>query len=100
MCLTKRDDQTLATMGRLASYKPEMASAFAHSAKFDNSELQQSVVKFWDETIRPERLASKQVFCRALNEIESKENNNNVEHYEKLILHWVGSFSDKCIQSR
>lgn len=98
MCLTKRDDQTLATMGRLASYKPEMASAFAHSARFDNADLQQSVVRFWDETIKPERLTNKQAFCNALNEIEN--NKNNIEHYEKLILHWVESFSDKCVQSR
>lgn len=97
MCLSKRDDQTLATMGRLASYKPEMASAFAHSARFDNAELKDSVVKFWDETIKPERITSKMVFCRALNQIENET--QNIKPYDKLILHWLESFSDKCNHS-
>ena len=98
MCLSKRDDQTLATMGRIASYKPSMASQFAHKANFDNNDLKSSVISFWDDKITNEGFKDKKSFCSALHKLVSSEYKS--EPYNKLIIHWVEAFNEKCITSQ
>jgi hypothetical protein len=94
MCLSKRDDQTLATMGRIASYKPKMASNFAHQVHFDNDELRESVHKFWDLKIKEDGQQDKESFCRALKTIGSVP--DSMGPFDKLIVHWLEAFSEKC----
>ena len=93
MCLSKRDDQTLATMGRIASYKPEVASNFALNADFDNQELRESVKSFWENKFKEEQLRNKKLFCIALSELEAQSE----DPYNKLIIHWLEAFNEKCI---
>lgn len=59
MQISKKDDQALATIGRLAGYNPRLAKSVALKMSFENQELELEVHSFWnsvqiqDATIGP-----------------------------------------------
>ncbi|WP_416307361.1 hypothetical protein [Neptunicella sp. SCSIO 80796] len=88
MNLTKRDDQTLSTIGRVASYKPSVARDFVKTLDFDSIELKYSVMRFWQERLADVDLTSKQAFIAKLKNITCEDPN------EHLIVHWLGAYYD------
>ena len=48
MRLTKKDDQALATMSRIASYKPKLAYEFYQHNIFDDEVVNSVVTNFWE----------------------------------------------------
>ncbi len=47
MQISKKDDQALATIGRLAGYNPILARSVALKMSFENQELETEVHTFW-----------------------------------------------------
>lgn len=48
MQISKKDDQALATIGRLAGYNPIRAKSVALKMSFENQELELEVHSFWN----------------------------------------------------
>jgi len=87
MYISKRDDQSLATIGRIANFDSSLAKKFAHSVEFTDKKLQAAVEAFWT-SIPEEGHADKEKFSQQIREAKGKDK------YTKIILHWLKIFTN------